>query len=42
MTDERKRRVLLKLSGEAFGRDWPGAVLEDAAAQSLAWTAVRS
>ena len=25
-----------------FGRDWPGAILEDAAALSLAWAAVRS
>jgi uncharacterized membrane protein len=31
-----------RVAARHFGRDWPGAVLEDAAAQSLAWTAVRS
>jgi uncharacterized membrane protein len=30
-----------RVAAPRFGRDWPGAVLEDAAAQSLAWTVVR-
>jgi uncharacterized membrane protein len=31
-----------RVAARHFGRDWPGAVLEDAAALSLAWAAVRS
>jgi uncharacterized membrane protein len=31
-----------RVAARHFGRDWPGAVLEDAAALSLAWSAVRS
>jgi uncharacterized membrane protein len=30
-----------RVAARHFGRDWPGAVLEDAAALSLAWAAVR-
>ncbi|HMH93742.1 MAG TPA: hypothetical protein VK586_22015 [Streptosporangiaceae bacterium] len=31
-----------RVAARHLGRDWPGAVLEDAAALSLAWAAVRS
>jgi uncharacterized membrane protein len=31
-----------RVAARHFGRDWPGAVIEDAAALSLAWAAVRS
>jgi uncharacterized membrane protein len=31
-----------RVAARRVGRDWPGAILEDAAAESLAWAAVRS